>query len=159
MKQKHFFFLYWHCCYTFVILPHGYTGQVLIHCNYNFLGVTIKEKHLNSGATLVDVGLFKVHISQISWVNIFYFPLNSLYFLFLSFPLFFQWHPSQGHLIVFVHIFRSSLPCSCLDIGFWQEVQWGLHRMSSHHSYFLHFPSILIWNCNVFLIVIIFIDY
>ncbi|PNX72705.1 hypothetical protein L195_g028598, partial [Trifolium pratense] len=38
---------------------------VLIHCN-NFLGVTIKERHANSGATLVDVGLFKhVAVDQI----------------------------------------------------------------------------------------------
>jgi hypothetical protein len=59
LQQKHF--LHWQCCYTFVVLFHGYAGQVLIHCN-NFLGVTIKERHANSGATLVDVGLFKVWI-------------------------------------------------------------------------------------------------
>ncbi|KAE9618623.1 putative RNA methyltransferase, tRNA (guanine-N1-)-methyltransferase [Lupinus albus] len=42
----------------FVVLLHDYSGQVLIYCN-NFIGVTLKERDSNSGATLVDVGLAK----------------------------------------------------------------------------------------------------
>ena len=57
LKLKHFY--HWHCYYMFVILLHCYYGQVLIYCN-NFIGVTVKERDSNSGATLVDVGLVKV---------------------------------------------------------------------------------------------------
>lgn len=106
------------CCYTIVVLFHGWSGKVLIYYTI-FLGVTIKETDSNSGATLVDVGLSKVCVTCHRFLGPklhFFFVLlfKFSYFLFLSFPLLLLWHPSLGHrhlilLSIFSCIFALSL--------------------------------------------------